>query len=79
MSLGGTFIQYYTGFFEALGLTTMLTRFLFGSAVGFGTQLLVKPKISYHSNGTAKQFLSETYLPWHIVSILPGLIFGLLL
>ena len=65
-------VGYYTGFFEALGLSSVLSRFLFGSAIGFGSQLLIKPKVSYHSDGSAKQFLSQTYLPWYILSVIPG-------
>jgi len=74
-----SFLDFYTGFFDALGLSSPFTRFLFGTALGFSGQLLLKPSISYHRNGTAKQFLSETYIPWYVLSALPGLVFALFL
>lgn len=71
------FVDLYQTVFVSLGLHSPILRFLFGTAVGFGTQLLVKPSISYHKDGTAKEFLTQTYFPWYVVSVLPGLIFGL--
>jgi hypothetical protein len=70
-------VDSYTSFFSLLGLHNEITRFLFGTAIGFAGQLLIKPGISYHKNGTPKAFISETYLPWYILSAIPGLIFSL--
>lgn len=77
MAPSSSILGVYTGFFEFFGLGSPFTRFLFGTALGFAGQLLLKPKLSYHSNGAAKEFLSETYTPWYVLSVLPGLIFSL--
>lgn len=69
-------LEIYQSVFVALGLGSPFTRFLFGTAVGFATQLLLKPSISYRRDGSAKLFFTETYFPWYVVSVLPGLIFG---
>lgn len=74
-----TLLEAYTGFFSILGLSSPFTRFLFGSALGFAGQLIVKPSLSYKRDGTAKKFISETFFPWYVISLIPGAIFGLLL
>lgn len=71
------FVDFYKSLFVGLGLQSPFIRFLFGTAVGFSGQLLLKPSISYHRDGSAKEFLTQTYFPWYVVSVLPGLIFGL--
>lgn len=71
------FLDIYTSVFTTLGLESPFVRFLFGTAVGFAGQLLLKPSISYHRDGSAKEFLSQTYFPWYVVSVLPGAIFSL--
>ena len=75
--MSSTLLALYTGFFGALGLTNEISRFLFGAAVGLGTQFLVKPSISYQKNGKAKAFISETFFPWYFWAFVPGLIFAL--
>ena len=71
------FLDFYTSFFSVLGLESPFIRFLFGTTVGFAGQLLLKPSISYRRDGSTKEFLTETYFPWYVVSVLPGLLFGL--
>lgn len=71
------FLDLYTSIFSSLGLESPFVRFLFGTAVGFASQLLLRPSISYHRDGSAKEFLTQTYFPWYAVSVLPGLIFSL--
>lgn len=73
------FVEVYTFIGDSIGLGSPLTRFLFGTCLGFGLQLILKPSISYHKNGKPKSFITETYAPWYIVSLLPGLIGGLFL
>ena len=69
----------YETFFSALGLASPWKRLFFGCIVGFGGQFMLKPSISYNKNGTAKQFPSETLLPWYALSVVPGIIFALFL
>lgn len=71
------FVDLYMNLFSALGLGSSFTRLLFGTAAGFAGQLLLKPSLSYHKDGSAKQFLSETYIPWYVLSVIPGVIFSL--
>ena len=59
----------------SLGLGSVFSRFLFGAALGFGGQLVLKPSISYRSDGSAKTF-GETYVPWYVASIIPGIVFA---
>lgn len=71
-----TFVGIYTGLFKALGLESDIKRFLFGSLVGFGGQLLLKPSISYKKDGSAKA-LGETLFPWYAWPLAGGAILGL--
>ena len=69
-------VDWYTYIFTALGLQNEWARLLFGTALGFAGQLILKPGISYHhgKGGKAKLFIKETYFPWYIVSLIPGVI-----
>lgn len=69
-------LAIYEGFFSFLGLANPLKRLLFGTAIGFSLQLIVKPKISYREDGTAKKF-GETLFPWYVLALIPGVIFAL--
>ncbi len=64
------FIKYYEFIFTMLGLNTNTKRFLFGSTIGFVTQMIAKPSISYDERGYARPFAlttksnNSTYIPW---------------
>lgn len=71
-----SFTRAYMFVGETLGLQSAWKRLLFGSLVGFGGQLLIKPSISYRKDGSAKA-LGETLFPWYGWVALPGLLFAL--
>ena len=71
-------VGLYTGVFEILGLQSAIKRFLFGTIVGFGGQLVLKPSISYRKDGSAKA-LGETLFPWWAWAIGPGAFMALFL
>jgi len=60
-----------------LGLDSEWKRGLFGALAGFGGQLIIKPKISYRQDGTAKSFGSETLFPWWGWPAAIGIVLGL--
>ena len=67
----------------AIGLGSPYGRFAALSVLGFAGQLYLKPSVAYTKEGRMKPFtlLSKaqetTYLPWWVLSIIPGL-FGAL-
>lgn len=61
-----------------LGLGSPWKRFLFGTLAGFGTQLILKPSISYRKDGSTKA-LGETLFPWWAWVAVPGTIMALFL
>lgn len=71
-------VAAYASLFEFLGLASPFKRFLLGTALGFSTQLLLKPSISYDKKGNAKGF-SQTFVPWYLFSVIPGIIGALFL
>lgn len=73
------FIDAYMSVFSFLGLASPFKRFLLGTTLGFATQLVFKPSISYDSKGNAKSFLSQTFVPWYLFAIIPGVIAALFL
>lgn len=73
------FVAAYESFFAFLGIESPFKRFLLGTALGFTGQMLIKPSLSYTSNGKAKSFPSQTYLPWYLLAVIPGLIWALFL
>lgn len=74
-------------FFVLLGLTTPVSRALFGIGIGVGFAFLFKPSVSYNQDGTPKKLSwfapadapkdSLTKFPWYFFPLVLGLLFGL--
>lgn len=75
-----------------LGLTTPLTRAMFGAALGFVAQHILSPGISYYKDPGSGETIPKTfvlladsndknttYLPWYFIPVLGGLLLGLFL
>jgi hypothetical protein len=68
----------FTDFMVDVGLGTYSGRFIVGSVLGFAAQMLLKPSLSYTKDGKMKPFAplskdkESTYLPWWMLSLLPG-------
>lgn len=72
----------FTDLMVDVGLGSYSGRFIFGSVLGFAAQMLVKPSVSYTKEGRMKPFTllagkegakDSTYLPWWMLSLLPGI------
>lgn len=74
-------------FFVLLGLTSPVSRALFGIGVGTLFVFLVKPSGAYNADHTPKQFSlfapadapkgSTTKFPWYFYPLVLGVLFGL--
>lgn len=74
-------------FFVLLGLTSPVSRALFGIGIGVAFAFLVKPSVSYNADGTPKKFSwfapadapkdTLTKFPWYFYPVVLGLLFGL--
>lgn len=77
-------------FFVLLGLTSPVSRALFGIGIGVGFAFLVKPSGAYNADGKPKKlswFASSedksknpkeyTWFPWYFYPLVLGLLFGL--
>lgn len=71
-------IGLYEGIGVLLGLGSPWKRFFLGGIAGFALQLIIKPSVSYNSDGSAKK-LGETLFPWYAWVIVPSLVFALFL
>lgn len=69
-------LEFIEDILVSCGLGTPFRRFLFGTTLGFGLQLVLKPSISYRQDGSPKKF-GESFLPWYIASVIPGAVLAL--
>lgn len=75
-----SFAEFFMSSMSAIGLGTYSGRFIFGSVLGFAAQMALKPSISYTKDGRMKPFIfgakdkqNATYVPWWMLTLLPGL------
>lgn len=73
------FLDVYTSTMSLLGLSSPWMRLVAGATLGFGTQLVLKPSISYDNRGYAKSFIVDTFFPWWAWVVVPALVFALIL
>jgi len=68
---------------DFLGLNSPWARLIFGGALGFAGQMIIKPSVSYDKSGSSKDFYffssgkNSTLLPWWIWPISGALLFSL--
>jgi hypothetical protein len=85
-------MDYIVNTLVFLGLTTPITRAIFGATLGFLAQHLISPSISYYTDSETneslpktftlladKQDKNTTYIPWYAIPVITGLAFGLFL
>lgn len=83
-----SFVFAITNTLAAIGLGTISGRFITGAVAGFATQLVLKPSISYTKDGRMRSFAltdknnnnkEATYVPWWMLTLLPGLLLAVFL
>lgn len=67
---------------SGIGLGAPTNRFIFGGAVAATLLFITKPSLSFSQDGSAKPWVvfdqqHGTPLPWWIVSLLGGALFGI--